>query len=128
MSEITIDDFDYKGFAEWLQSTGLQITPVPEQPSPPEPTEFQKRIIDFIKSFKEPPINKNDLYHDHDVWSKFGCVSAGIGEHWAWYLDHVILSKATDQDLCEAAQVLIAPSQEIAALIRDKFGQKTIGE
>lgn len=120
-------EFDYKGFAEWLQETGLRITPLPEQPLPPEPTEFQKRVLEFIKGHKWPPNNPDDLYHDADLWSKFGCVGAGIGQHWCWYQDSVILSNVTDQDLCDAALIFVAPAQEMAVLIQDKFN-KEVGD
>ena len=53
--------------------------------------------IKFIKSFKEPPFLKNDLYYERSPWPKFGSVSSGICMCWCWYRDAYI--SATDDEV-----------------------------
>ena len=53
--------------------------------------------IKFIKSFKEPPFLKNDIYYEREPWPKFGGISSGICMCWCWYKDVYI--SATDNEV-----------------------------
>lgn len=55
--------------------------------------------IRYIKSFKEPPFLKDDIYYFRNPWSKFGGISSGICMGWHWYKDDVILDEITEEDL-----------------------------
>jgi hypothetical protein len=46
--------------------------------------------IQFIKSFKHPPLDRNDIYFLRSPWNKFGGVSSGINMAWCWYRDDCI--------------------------------------
>ena len=56
-------------------------------------------LIHQIKSHKEPPEDKSDIYNLRYPWQKFGGVSSGIYMVWFWYRDEVILEKATKEDI-----------------------------
>lgn len=56
-------------------------------------------LIHKIKSYAEPPSNKDDLYNMRYPWQKFGGVSSGICQCWCWYRDDVILKNATEKDI-----------------------------
>lgn len=55
--------------------------------------------LKFIKSHKEPPLDKEDIYYLKSPWKKFGCISSGICMCWCWYRDDVILPNITDEEL-----------------------------
>ena len=54
--------------------------------------------IKYIKSFRNPPLLKDDLYYHRHPWNKFGGVSSGICECWCWYCEEHIYSNTTAED------------------------------
>lgn len=63
-------------------------------------------LIHKIKSYDQPPWDKNDAYWQRDPWQKFGGVSSGICMRWCWYRDDVIMNSTTEEDLLEALRQL----------------------
>ena len=54
--------------------------------------------IHEIKSYKEPPYDKNDPYYTRYPWCKMGGVSSGICEKWYWFPDDMILNNFSGKE------------------------------
>ena len=62
-------------------------------------------LIREIKSYKNPPFLDSDIYYLRLPWAHIG----GLGSFtmsWCWFRDEVILAKATDDELINAAEEL----------------------
>ena len=69
-------------------------------------TEFKKTLIKTIKSYKEPPWDKHDIYYTRYPWNLLGGVSSGICERWYWYTDDMIDAKCNVDVLVYASKLL----------------------
>lgn len=57
-------------------------------------------LIRKIKSYSAPPLIEGDMYYQRDPWYNFGSMDcSSIFVRWRWYIDDVILRKASDEDL-----------------------------
>jgi hypothetical protein len=64
-------------------------------------------MIHKIKTYKEPPYKKEDMFFTRYPWNLFGGVSSGICEKWYWYYDDMILERASHDAICDAYNELV---------------------
>lgn len=55
-----------------------------------------KKMLDEIKSHREPPFREDAPYYSRKPWGKFGAVG-GFVLGWGWYKDEYILAQTTPE-------------------------------
>ena len=66
----------------------------------------KETLIKKIKSFEEPPWDKNDIYYTRYPWNLLGGVGTGICECWMWFSKDIISEKCTYETLQYALKLL----------------------
>ena len=67
--------------------------------------------IKIIKSYKEPPFNKEDIYNLRYPWPLLGGVSSGICMKWCWFRNEICMA-VLEEDIDIALEEITNGSKE----------------